>query len=1053
MSVTRFTIKNSTTVFVTLVLILIMGLSAYLAMPRESAPDIPIPVVIVSSTYVGVSPADMESLVTNPLEKKLKGLANIEKITSTSGDSYSVVVIEFNANIDVEDAVRKVKDKVDQAKKDLPTDVKGPDVIEINLSDIPFMVLNISGEYGSIKLKEVSKRIKDQLEPIKGVLNVTLAGGLEREIQVIPDSKKLSKYNISLDRLSKIVSAENMNIPGGVMDIGNSKYVIRIPTEFKAAKEIESLVVSNPGQMPVYVRDIAQVVDGYKDRSSYSRMNFTESVSLSIQKRSGENVIQIVEKVKKRLKELEPTLPATTKIHFTVDESKEIQTMVDELENSIILGLIFVCLVLFMFLGITNSMFISIAVPLSMLIGFIILHFMGVTLNMVVLFSLILALGMLVDDSIVVVENIYRFLEKGYNRVDAAIEGTKEVAWPVFGSTLTTIAAFIPLLFIPGVAGKFMWYLPVGVITTISASFFVAIFVNPVIAANFMRLSSKHRKQERIGTKKINRFMIFYENLLKAAVHYRKTTLLLACLTFVISIVVFALTSAGVEFFPATTPDKVYLDITMPASYTLDGTNAVASIIETRIKNHPNIKSLSTTAGAASSGGLFSTGAENPNKGRIIVEFQDVRERTENPVKTIEWMRKTVKDIPGLEVDIKEASMGPSSGAPISVQISGPDYARLEGYANQIKEMISKMDGIVDITDDYVRAKPEVLIKVNREKANILGINSLSLSSTVRTAIQGSKVSSFRDGIDEYDITVRFPQPERNSLQRIEEIMLTTIQGQQVPLVEVADVQTSGGIGAIKHQNSNRVVTVEAKPAKGFYASERLKAIGVQLKSFPLEDGYTVRFAGENEKREEMGNYLQKAFLIALMLILMVLVIEFNSVILPLIIMSSIILSLIGILFGLAIFHKPFGIIMTGVGIISLAGVIVRNGIILIQYIRQLREEGMEKYEAVILAGKTRLRPVLLTAGTAVLGLVPMTFGINFNFKYFFANLFHQNLITTISHAVEIGSQSAQFWGSMGSAMSIGLTVGTILTLIVVPALYISLDNLSERIRNAIKRH
>lgn len=1060
MKITKFIIKNSTTVFVCLLLVVLFGLSAYLTMPREAAPDIAIPVVIVNTVYVGVSPSDIETLITNPLEKKLKGLENVEEIRSTSGDSFSSIVIQFTTNVDVEDAVRKVKDKVDQVKKDLPADANEPNVIEINLSDIPIMVVNVSGEYDPAKLKKVADRIKNYLEPINGVLDIKIAGGLEREIQVIPDPKKLSQYKISLDRISRTLAAENMNIPGGVLDIGNSKYLIRIPSELKSLSTISNLVIStgqggggqgaSVGQAvsnpPIYLRDVADVLDAYKDVSSYSRMNFRDSVSLSIQKRSGENVIRISDEIKKRLKEIEPSLPPTTKINVITDQSIEIKDMVTELENSLLLALILVCVVLFMFLGFTNSVFISIAVPLSMLIGFIILHyFMGVTLNMVVLFSLILALGMLVDDSIVVVENIYRFLEKGYSRYEAAVQATQEVAWPVFGATLTIIAAFFPLLFIPGIAGKFMWYLPVGVMVTISASLFVALFVNPVIAAHFIRLSSKHRQQK--GPKTPNRFMIFYERTLHYAIYHRKTTITFIIFCFIFSIVLYSKTSPGVEFFPEVTPDKVYIDITAPESYTLEATNQATSIIEKRLKANANIQNIITTVGL-SSGWIFLGGAGSPNQARIIAEFKNKKYQTEDPLKTIEWIRSVIQDIPGIQVNIQKEGMGPpSSGSAISIQISGPDYKRLAFYADQIKSILLQTKGVVDIKDNFIHGKPEILIDVDREKANILGVNSILLASTIRTSVQGSKISVFRENADEYDITLRLPKPDRNSIQRIEELSIFNTQGQQIPLHALANIQTSGGIGAIQHTDAKRVVTVEAKPAKGYYSSERLKVVKEALKSFPLDDGYAIDFAGENKTQSTMAAYLQKAFFITLLLILLVLVVEFNSIVLPFIIMSSIILSLIGILFGLCIFHKPFGIIMTGIGIISLAGIVVRNGIILIQYIRQLREEGLDKYTAVIQGGKTRVRPVLLTAATAVLGLVPMTFGLNFNFKYFFAHLFLVNPFSNFWTSLEFGSQSAEFWGSMGSAMTIGLTVGTILTLVVVPVLYISLDNLIERFK------
>ncbi|HAR63189.1 MAG: AcrB/AcrD/AcrF family protein [Candidatus Margulisiibacteriota bacterium] len=1044
MYITNLSIKNYLTVFVLVALIAITGTIAYITMPRESAPDITIPYVIVQTVYVGVSPADMETLVTNRIEKKLKALENVKSIKSVSADNVSVVTIEFASGTDISDAVRKVKDKVDQAKPDLPADAEDPQVIELNFSNIPILVLNISGDEGLVRLKSLADNLQDKIEAVKGVLDVTMAGDLNREILILPDMHQLQKYNLSLNSISQAIQASNINIPGGTLDIGESRYLIRIPGELKDTKVIENVVIDSVGGAPIYLRDVAKVYDTFKEKTSYSRLDNKASISLSIQKRSGENLIAIAAKIKKIIDETKLTLPPSTKIDILADQSTKIRDMVNELENSIILGLILVVLALFFFLGVRNSMFVATAIPLSMLISFNVLQMMGITLNMVVLFSLILALGRLVDDSIVIVENIYRHMQEGYSRVEAAKVATHEVAWPVISSTATTIAAFIPLIFMPGIAGEFMKYIPIVVITTIASSLFVALVINPVFCACFMSVHGSKLEKDEESEVYVEKSVIvsFYRKVLIKALRYKKATILISVLAFVTSIIIFRVANAGFEFFPSVTPEEVYIDISTPEGSTLDYTNSVMSSIETFLFTHSNISRVTTMVG--SQGGGFAIGADNSSKGRIIVEFKEVEARSESPLKTIAWIREKIKKIPGAEIEIIKESMGPPTGAPIGVKVTGEDYAILSLYTKKIKNMMNAMGGIVDIKDDYSKGRQEINIDIDSDKASIVGANTAMIASTIRTAIQGSKISVFREGSEEYDITLQLQKDQRADMGSIEQLIINAKQGVQVPLRELATVSTRGGINAINHFDSDRVITIEAAPAEGFLAAERMKAISGKLSSMQLPAGYKADFVGENETRQEMANYLLKAFVVALLLIAIVLVTQFNSLLLPFIIMFSIVLSLIGILLGLVIFQKPFGIVMTGIGIISLAGVIVCNAIVLIDFIQQLRERGFDKYSAVINAGAARLRPVLLTAITTILGLVPMTFGINFDFKVFFENLFSGNFAGLIK-VIDLGGQTTEFWGSMGSAVTIGLATGTILTLIVVPALYIVFDDMKEK--------
>jgi multidrug efflux pump len=1053
MNITNLAIKKSLTIFVLIFLIIFVGFMSYVSMPRESAPDIEIPYIIVKTIYFGVSPSDMETLITNPLEKKLKKLKNVEEIMSTSGDSFSSISIEFKTDVDIEDALRRVKEKVDEAKPDLPADAEDPEVIEINLSEIPIMIINVSGEYGLVKLKEVAELLKDRIETVKGVLDVILSGGLEREIQVIVDKEKLKKYGLSLNQISSVVSAENINIPGGNIDIGNAKYLIRIPGEFEEINEINNIIVDAPDGKPIYIRDIATVKDAFKEKETYSRLNNKESVSLSVQKRSGQNIIHIAQKVKKILQEEKNAMPTTTEISIIADQSDDISGLVDELENSIILGLLLVVLVLYMFMGKRNAFFVGVAIPLSMLVTFSVLHLMNITLNMVLLFGLILSLGMLVDNAIVIVENIYRFVEEGMDKVEAAKKATAEVAWPVIASTATTIAVFVPLLYIPGIPGKFMKFLPISVITTISASLFVAMIINPVICANYMSGKKERIKNKKTDKGRYERFQKSYKAVLEWSLNNRRKVLLSSISIFFATIFLFKVTNPGFEFFPDITPSQIYMRITTSADSNVDYTNSTVRDIENKILSHKNISKIITTIGS-NQGNIFSAGNTQSNIGMIIVEFKEGKERIENPYDTIAWIRKQIKSIPGAEIEIEKEAMGPPSGSPIGIKIAGKNYKKLSEYSIQIKKIMEKVGGIVDIKDDYIKGKPEIIIKINKEKAALLEVNTSLIASTIRTAIYGSKISVYREEDEEYDITLMLPKNKKDGIKILEELYIAGPEGVQIPLIELAEIYTSIGMGSIQHLDSERVITVTASPEEGYLADERLKTLAQELNTFEVASGYKFSFVGESKHKDIMSNYLKKAFIIALFLIAIILVTQFNSLLLPIIIMCSVFLSIIGVLLGLIIFHRPFGIVMTGIGTISLAGVIVNNAIVLIEYIQQLRESGKDKMTAVIEAGVIRLRPVILTAVTTILGLVPMTFGINFNFKNFYNNLMSINPISNLFESIELGSQSTEFWGSMGSSVTIGLAVGTILTLIVVPVLYISLDNLKEKIllRNSVQK-
>lgn len=1033
MFITDLAIRRSTAVFVLVAVILVSGTSSYISLPREASPDISIPVIIVSTPYFGVSPSDMETLVTQPIEKELKNIANVKEILSASSEGFSSITIEFEPDTDIDNAMQRVRDKVDQAKPDLPEDAEEPVITEINFSNFPVMIINISGDYSLQTLKDVGKNLEDRIESIPGVLDVTLAGGLEREVKVNLDPEKLRYYNLEVKDVIDTIKDENLTIPGGSIDIGSYKYLVRVPGEFKTTGIIGDLVVKVRDGRPIYIRNIADVEYGFKEAGSHARLNSVQCVSLSITKRSGENLIRISDDIKALIEREKLNYPPGTTFSITADASDDIRKMVDDLENNIISGLILVFLVLVAFLGFRTSLFVALAIPLSMLISFSALQAMGFTLNMVVLFSLILALGMLVDNAIVIVENIYRHGEEGFAMGEAARRGTREVAMPVIVATVTTLCAFFPIIFWPGIMGEFMKYLPKTLIITLSASLFVAMVINPVFCATLLRVRPRNGKMHEREDHLL--LVRWYRSFLRSALKRPALTLSASAATLVVVLILYLIFGYGTQYFPATDPSKVFIDIETPLGTNLDTTDIIGREVEKEMKNQSDIKHYVANIGVSTGRFDFGGGSESgpSNKARIAVDFVDMEKRLQSSEITAEEIRRSVSGITGAVIKVQKERHGPPTGPPVNIEISGKDYGLLGKLAEEVKRRIKDIPGVVDLDDDYKVGRPEVRVWIDREKAAIYDLTTKKISNTIRTAIRGTEASTFREYEDEYDITVRFREEKRSSIQDIKDIMIAH-EGKQIPLSNIARVELSGGPGTIMRKDLKRVVTVSSQ-VEGRLKTKVLGEVRESLASIDLPRGYRIEYTGENVERKKSEGFLKKAFLLAVLMIAFLLVLEFNSIVTSGIIMLSVILSMIGVFIGLLITKTPFGVIMTGIGVISLAGVVVNNAIVLLDYTIQLRERGLHNMEAIVTAGMTRLRPVLLTAVTTILGLIPMATGYYFDFK---------------KMAWITGSESAQWWGPMAVAVIFGLAFATLLTLVVVPVLYSVLESAKERVRRWI---
>ncbi|MFC1833620.1 efflux RND transporter permease subunit [Thermodesulfobacteriota bacterium] len=1019
MIVNHAALQRQITVLVLLIIIVLVGVYSYRTLPRESYPDITIPFVFVTTEYEGVAPKDMETLVTIPLERKLKGISDVEEIRSTSADGISTIAIKFLPKVDIDDAVQKVRDKVDQAKRDLPSDLPDdPMVTEANFSEIPILQVVLSGPFSLKRLKIFAEEFEDWIEAIPGVLDAEIVGGLEREIHVEFDLDRVAAYQVPFSRLVSSVKQHNVNMPGGSMDIGEAKYLVRVPEDYKHPVEIDSIVAFMRNGKPVYLRDVAEIRDHYKDPTTRSRINGKQSVTIKVIKRSGENILRINDRVKVLSEEMAQELPPALQVDLTADMSKDVRLMVADLENNILSGLALVLVVVFLFIGGRSALFVSAAIPFSMLITFSLLLAADITMNIVVLFSLTLALGMLVDNGIVIVENIYRHMQEGLPRLEAAKIGTDEVAWPVTTSTITTLGAFFPMIFWPDVMGEFMVYLPKTVIIALTASLFIALVVNPVLAARYQTVKPLQKdedgSQEKLGPAKGA-----YLRVLRWSLDHRLVVVTLAFMAFVLAVVAFGLFGKGTEFFPEVEPRRAFIDVEAPEGSNLDTSDRLVRQVEKIASKYEDVRFIVSNIGSEG-GDAFSRGGVGTHLSRVTLDFKEIHDRSRPSSEIVNEIRQTLLDtVKGAEVRVEKEDEGPPTGPPINMEISGKDIKVLGELAAKVRKLTRDIPGLVDLKDNFVAGKPEIEVDVDKEKASLVGLDTYIVAYTVKTAINGTKVGVYREGKDEYDIIARLPEKDRHSVEGLKRITVSGPGGEAIPLTSVAKVTVGSGLGAITRVDQKRVVTVSAN-VSGRLANDIIAEINQRAKGLDWPRGYTYRFTGEQREQEKSSTFLQKAFVAAVCIIFLVLVTQFNSAVTPFIILTSVVLSLIGVFLGLLVTGMAFGIIMTGVGVISLAGVVVNNAIVLIDYFNQLKAKGLPVREALEQTGLVRFRPVVLTAITTILGLLPMATGISFNFRNF---------------GWDIGGESSQWWGPMAVAVIFGLAVATMLTLVVVPVL------------------
>jgi multidrug efflux pump len=1043
---TKFAVKNPVTTLVLAFILIIAGLFSYVKLPRESFPEIKIPLIFATVIYPGASPEDMEKLVAEKIEDKLEGLDGLKKLSSVSGEGYTSITVEFLAHVEVETALRRVKDKVDEARPDLPSDVEEPIVQELNFSAIPVLVVSLSSDYEPERMDEVADALKDRIATIPGVLEAAVTGKQVREIAIDADPSRLRQYDLSLNDLVMAVQTQHRNIPGGTMLAGGNRFSIKLTGEVQSPEEFGDLIVRARGADIVRLRDVAAVNFQYsRDRSTIVRLNGKNALAITVSKRVGANILDVVDEVKRIVDENKSTWPRGTTVDYTMDQSTDIRHTVNELQNHIILGVILVVVLLSFFLGTRNSLFISTAIPFSMAIGFLVLQIMGVTLNMVVLFSLIIALGMLVDDGIVVVENIYRHLQMGKSRVQAAIDGTKEVAIPVTTATVTTVVAFLPIIFMPGIMGQFMRFLPITVMVTLTGSLFVAFIFNPVFASLFMNGNEKGMDEH--GGERFDRFRQWYKRRLDAVVNHPLLMALFCFLFVVLGIMSYFVLVSRVEFFPNAEPKVVAVELTGPLGVDLRTTDEAMKRVEATLFNMPKDKADVESFNAVTGMGVATIGSDprpESHRAYVNISFTDYDKRKVTSWTTMQWMQDSLpKLMPGWKVAVKKQEDGPPTGYPVNFEISGEDFAVLGALVDSVEARLAKVPSLVNINSDYEPVRPELNITVDRDQARQVGISTSDVAMAVRGAIQGFEAGKFRVGKEEHDIMVRLNPETRENFAGIEHITVPH-QGGPIPLTSVARVEQRASLASIRRLNNQRTIQVWAELAPGTKDENAPKMAALKaVESLKLPPGYTLQTGSSNRDQEETTAFLGVALLIALALVILTMVAQFNSVSQPIMVFVGILLSFGGVFWGFTIMNKilftevTFSIIMTGIGIVALAGVVAKNGIVLIDFINHLRREGRPLREAVVEGGATRLRPVLLTAVTAMIALVPMATGAGFDFTHF---------------EFVAKSESSLFWKPMAWAIFWGLLFNTILTLFAVPTFYYAWERVKEKISAKFRR-
>lgn len=1119
---TSWSIENKTSIYLLMLIVTLIGIFQFIFLPKEQFPDVVIPTIYVQTIYVGNSPKDIENLVTRPIEKQIKGItgAKITKFTSTSQQDYSAIIVEFDTRVKTDVAIQKVKDAIDKARQDLPTDLtQEPVALEVSVSDFPVMYVNISGNYDEQRLKKFADDMQDKLEDIPQINRIDQVGAPEREFQVNVDNFRMQSAHLTFDDIANAIARENMDISGGLLDVGNMKRSLQLKGQFKTAYDIQKVIVRNSKGQAIYLKDIATIKDTIKERESYARLNGTNVITLNIIKRAGDNLIETSEAVKKVVDEMKANeFPKDLNVVITGDLSTKTKVSFNDLVNSIVIGFILVLIILMFFMGVVNAFFVALSVPLSMFVAFCFLPIANiiigtpVTLNFVVLFALLFGLGIIVDDAIVVIENTHRIFQQHKRQLSAAVAAKMaagEVFVPVLAGTLTTLAPFFPLLFWPGIIGKFMIYLPVMLIFTLTASLIVAFIMNPVFAVDFMSHTEKEKAPKAAIFKEplfwitlgiailldifhitfagnlllfillliiLNRFVLsdiinafqhralpwimnHYERLLRWALQgWRPAWLLVATFgLLLLSFLFFSVRKVPVIFFPKGDPNQIYVYIKLPVGVSVNYTDSVTRILEKRVYKVLGISNSTKNDMVESVISNIAVGATDPMSGdrstryelgRIQVSFVEFEKRHGFHTRVyLDSIRNVMKGIPGAEISVDQELMGPPIDPPINIEISSENFDDLTKTAVALKRYLDSIQipGVEELKMDVDLNNPEITLTVDRERALIEGVSSAQIGQTIRTALFGREVSKIKEGKDEYKIQLRNDELQRKNLTDLLNMKIyyrdfSTGAFKNIPISNLVKVELTHTLGSVKRKNQKRLITLRSNVLSGYTPTGVNKDIANYIQSFSNKpSSIAITQTGEGEQQRETASFLSIAMVIALLLILFTLVTQFNSISKSIIILTEIVFSLIGVLLGFAITKMEVSVVMTGVGILGLAGIVIKNGILVIEFTEELRARGFKTREAAIQAGKTRITPVLLTALAVILGLIPLAIGFNINFVTLFSEL---------NPHIFFGGDNAVFWKPLSWTIIFGVMFAFFMTLILVPGMYL----ITERLKRPMQR-
>lgn len=1098
-------IDNKITVYLLTIFITIAGIMAYNSLPKENFPDITVPTIYVNTINWGNSPTNIENTITKPIEKRLKGVSGIKKFNSTSLQDVSVIIVEFRTDVKVEVAKQRVKDAVDEARADMPaTLTKEPMIKEIAFSEIPIMYINLAGNYDMKTMKKYAEDLQDEFEGLKEINEVKIVGALDREIQVNVDAYKMQAAQLTFQDIAGAIARENLSITGGNVPLEGMKPTLSIKGEFKDPKEIENIVITSAVGAKLFLKDIAEVKDDFKEKESYSSSKGKNVITLNVIKRSGENLIDAADNIQKKITEMKKSrLPAGLEVTVSGDQSARTRVTLHDLINTIIIGFVLVTVVLMFFMGVTNALFVALSVPLSMFIAFLIMPSIGFSFNMIVLFAFLLALGIVVDDAIVVIENTHRIFDNGKRDIKTAAKmAAGEVFMPVLSGTITTLAPFIPLAFWTGIIGKFMYFLPITLIISLLASLFVAYIINPVFAVDFMKsheeeqsnygkINKKARMQLILyavvaliaymnGSIGVGNFIVFlalflvlhrlwlyrvieawqfrvwpsfikaYTKALQWCLRKPWRPLVAVLLLFIFSFMFFVARGPKVVFFPQGDPNNVYIYVKLPEGTNPAVTNALMRKVEQRVytvidQSDPVIESMITNVTIGVTDPRDGDQNSYPNKGKIAINFVEFEKR--HGKSTGDYLAKLQQldwNLPGVDITVNKEQNGPPQAKPITIEIIGEDFDKLTKTAEDVKKYIdkAKIAGVDNLKSDFVSNKPEIVFDIDRERALREGLSTQQLAMEIRSAVFGYEATKFRDVDDEYPVQLRLQYDQRSDIETIRNIKINyrdmNMGGavRSVPLSAVSDVRYDYTYAGIKRKNNMRIITLSGDVREGFNPNEVAANVTKRVNTYQSPAGVTVKFGGQAEDQAETMGFLGRAFGIAIGLMLLVLVGLFNSLGKPLIILSEILFSIIGVLIGVATFKMDMSIIMTGVGIIALGGIVVRNGILLVEFAEFSREGGMNLYDATVEAGRTRMTPVILTAIAAILGLIPLAVGLNIDFGRLFSEL---------NPHIFFGGDSVVFWGPLSWTMIFGLIFATVLTLLLIPSMYLITERLKRK--------